>query len=788
MQRKIIIIAILVIVLVSLNWFKVLVAQDLGSLSSRQKEQLRLKCEQTARPQTGSPYYQTPSMFDAAERECDATFSKAPDSDGADLDVTAPGNSGSAVSELGSLTELPEFDELKPFGAEFFAVRANADIGRDVAATDDYVLGPGDQLIISLWGRVEKQYDLTIDREGKLFIPTVGQLTAWGVSLEDFTHQARKAFGRVYSDFDLTCSLGKIRSIRIYITGEVKNPGAYTVTSLTSLFNALTLAGGPSEQGSMRRIKLMRAGECRTQVDLYQLLLAGDNTIDSRLLSGDVIFVPVASAQVAVRGQVKRSALYELMGDETALDVLALAGNPTAEAYLKRVMLERIAGRDEWEVVDLDLDPGSGDGIDNISLVDGDRLTVFTIYEAKRNLVGLFGQVKHPGYYERTDTTHISHLLAQAQLQAHNVYYDRADLFRHHPDSRVEIIPLNLRAIINGEADMVVADRDSIHIYPIDQLRRQRRVYVEGAVKNPGWYPLYTGMTVADLVFLAGSFERQADLGQAELASISDDGEVSLRYVSPSDQTAGQIHLAEDDHLFVRSIPGWQSERAVTIEGQVRYPGEYVLASDRETLYELLSRTGGFTSNAFPLGIILERSSIEGALRHRGVSDMLERSKPLATDSLGNVTKGEIFEYDLGSMNRIILDVDNILATSGAQGDVVLQPGDHIIVPSVPTGVPVMGAVGSNGTLSFVEGQKVKRYIQRAGNFTRQADKKQTRLIRADGEVFSGGSVLGKQALLGDIIIVPTRIERDRDWGRTITTAVSAVTGLLTSIYIVSRL
>ena len=788
MSRKVITIAILVIILVSLNWFKVLVAGDLGSLTPEQREHLRQKYQNTGRSEPHAQVYYSPLTFETEDRGPAQELSEVPDSILIGAIPLVESKNDSTMGNDQSLSGLPSFEELEPFGTEFFSSGPPIDVGRDISASDDYVLGPGDQLIIYLWGRVEKQYNLTIDREGKLFVPTVGELPAWGVSLGEFRGQARKAFSSVYSDFDLTCSLGKIRSIRIYVAGEVKNPGAYTVTSLTSLFNALANAGGPNNRGSMRHIKLMRSGECRAQVDLYQLLLAGDNTTDIRLQSGDVIFVPVVGAQVAVRGEVKRSARYELSCDETTRDILALAGNPTAEAYLKRVMLERIAGHEEWEVIDLDLDPLSADGVDDIPLVDGDRLTVFTIYQAKRNLVGLFGQVKHPGYYEQTDTTCISHLLAQAQLLPHNVYYDRADLFRHHPDSRVEIIRLDLAAIVNGEEDLLVSNRDSIHIYPVDQLRRQRRVYIEGAVRNPGWYPLYEKMTVDDLVFLAGSFERHADRDQAELASISHDGEVSLRYLSPTSETASQVLLAEGDHLFVRSLPEWQEERAVTIEGQVRYPGKYVLASSRETLYELLGRTGGFTTNAFPIGIILKRASIEDALRERGVSNMLERTKELQTDSLGNITSNEVIEYDLGSMNRIILDVDKMLATSGQESDVILEPGDRIIVPSIPTGIPVMGAVGSNGTLSYIKGQQIKHYVKRAGNFTRQADKKQTRLIRADGEVFSGNGVLSKHALIGDIIIVPTKIEHDRDWGKTITTAVTVATGLLTSVLIISRL
>ena len=201
---------------------------------------------------------------------------------------------------------MTAFEDLRPFGTELFAGPREVSPPDDIAAADDYILGPGDNLVVSLWGQVEKEYVLTIDREGKVFIPKVGSLIAWGKALGEFQEQMRRELSRVYGDFHLGMSLGKIRSIRIYLTGEVRRPGAYTVSSLTSLFNALYLAGGPNEHGSMRQIRLMRNGKQVAEVDLYKFLLAGDNSSDVRLESGDAIFVPVVGPRVAIRGKVRR--------------------------------------------------------------------------------------------------------------------------------------------------------------------------------------------------------------------------------------------------------------------------------------------------------------------------------------------------------------------------------------------------------------------------------------------------------------------------------------------------
>lgn len=793
MKLKILILLLLVIVLVSLNWFKVLVAQDLSSLTAEEKLRLLKQYQKNVAQGAESDYYKSPEIFgDTKKRGFDASKM------GELIEGMAPGEHTSVLesSSTGADTlptdgkRMPEFEQLRPFGMDLFRGPQEVDPPVDIASAADYILGPGDNVIIYLWGRVEKEYNLTLDREGKIFIPRVGEIIGWGLTLEQFTHSAKKQFSRVYSEFNLTVSLGKIRSIRIYVTGEVKRPGAYTVSSVTSLFNAIYIAGGPNDRGSMRDIKLMRGGKPIAVVDLYNLLLEGDNSTDIRLHTGDVVFVPVAGARVAIRGEINRSAIYELKGGETAPDLLALAGNPTPQAYLDRVMLERISQTDEWEVLDLNLNLKDSLAVDSIALADGDRLTVFSIFDAKTNMVAIYGRVKHPGYYERNDSTCVSDLVRQGQLQQYDVYYERADLFRRYPERRIEVIPINLTEILSNssEADFLLEDRDSLYIYSIDEVQRDRFVYIEGEVKKPGQYPLYERMTVEDLIFLAGSFTRGAYRHQAEIARIDSLGSVSLIYLALDDIAHEQRYLCEDDHVYVRQIPEWQLHRTVTLDGEVNYPGKYTLSSRDETLYQLLQRAGGFTKNAFPKGIVFERESIGENLQRLKVPELLEKSQPLVEDSLGHLVKQNVFQYDFRSMNRVIIDIDKILSTKGREGDVVLEPNDRIYVPSVPSGISVMGAAGATGTIKFIEKKSVKYYIERAGNFTRQSDKKEVRLIRAGGEAISGRGTLGKRVEMGDVIIVPTKIQKERNWLKSLTTALSAATGVLTSVYIISNL
>ncbi len=788
--RKLIVFLILVIVLVSINWFTSR-ADDTKGLSEEELSRLFRQHRQSLPQEHYVPSYRSPEIYGKAETDPGFRTSGAGSAtvDSHKLDIRPETIRDETNRESDAAGKLPAFDALRPFGLNLFSGQATMDTPIDIASAAEYILGPGDNIVIYLWGRVDHEFNLTVDREGKVFLPKAGDVTAWGLTLARFTEEVQKRLANVYTDFEITVSLGKIRSMRIYITGEVVRPGAYAVPSLTSVLNAIFVAGGPNVRGSMRDIRVMRSGQPVAVIDLYDFLLKGDNSNDVRLETGDAVFVPVAGPRVAVRGEVKRAAIYEVKGGETVSDLLTLAGGHTPAAYLDRIMLERIGEENDWEVLDLNLNGDGPNGSQSLALQDGDRVTVFSIFEARKNMVAIFGKVQHPGYFERNDTTRLSDLLERGQLQPYDVYYSRADLFRRHSDYRIQIIPVDLRNVLAGktDADVLLTDRDSVHVYGIDEIEREKYVHIEGEVDRSGRYPLYDHMTVADLIFLAGSFTRSADRQQAELARLNEDGNVSLLYLNLDDSTDRVTRLACDDHLYIRRIPDWRLDRSVMISGEVKFPGQYWLTNRNETLYDLLTRCGGFTAKAFARGIVLERRSIQRNLQQLKVPDLLERSQPLYQDSLGNITGNELFDYRPQSVNRIILDMDEILATQGAREDVVLEPGDHIIVPSVPSGISVIGAVGSNGTIKFRKNRNVDYYVKRAGNFTRRADKDETRLIRAWGEVISGG-VLKKKVEIGDVIVVPTKIEKERNWLKTLSTALTATTGALTTVFLISKI
>jgi len=467
-----------------------------------------------------------------------------------------------------------------------------------------------------------------------------------------------------------------------------------------------------------------------------------------------------------------------------------LTGGVEADAYLDRVMLERIAGRDEWEVLDLNLKEADSSTGENSMLFDGDRVTVFSVFEMMQNMVAAFGQVKHPGYFERNDSTRVSDLLERSKLRDYDVYYDRANLYRRHTDWRTEIIAVDISKALDrdSECDLLLKNGDSLHVYSVADVSRDKHVYIEGEVKAPGMYPLYDSMTVKDLIFLAGSYSRGASMLKVELARVDSLGEVSLHDIGLQGNEGHGVTLQEDDRLYVRKIPHWQLHRTVALTGEVQYPGEYVLSRRDETLYGLIQRAGGLTAEAFADGTIFERRSIGENLERLQIPSLLEKTSPVVEDSLGRISRRVLIEYDPQALNRIVLDVEQLLKNRGSEGDIVLEAGDRIFIPQRPSGISVLGAVGANGTIGYHPGKNVKFYVKRAGNLSSEADKKGVRLIRANGEVYSHGGTLGMKVRMGDVVVVPTKIHQKSNWGKTIATALTTTTGVLTSVLLISKL
>ncbi len=771
----------LIIILVYINWLRDGEAQTLPDETEAYRELLE-KDNISVTPQTGT--YRTPEIF---EDNADSAGPRARDRHRADSTVVHPSlSTDDDAVDSGHQLKLPDRMTVRRYGHNLFTSPRVGEINPAVIP-ETYVIGPGDNIIISLWGRVQQEWNLTVDREGQVFIPKVGEIPAWGITLDAFKERLDTHLSKVYTGYERRVTLGKIRTIKVFVYGEVHSPGGYAVSALSTLFNALYMAGGPTDNGSFRRIKLIRDRET-TPIDLYDFLIEGDKSCDVSLLSGDVIFVPLAGPQATVRGEVRRPGIYELLGHETVSDLIELAGGPTADAYLGRLMLDRIGDDDSRKVIDLDF---TGVDREDMPLADGDDLSVFSVYQMRHNIVWVNGMVKHPGTYERADSMRVSDLIDKGQLLPNRVFLDRADLYRRHRDGRMEIIAVDLEAAMSGDSthDALLSDLDSLYIYSTDEVERKQYVYVDGMVQHPGQYPLYENMTVTDLVFLAGNLKESAYMLRAELARIDSAGATQVIQVPLNPETEDDHFLLnENDHLFVRQIPGYQLHRMVTIEGEVRFPGRYSLTQRNETLWQLIHRAGGFTGRAFPIGTVFKRAAIADDLQRKNIDHILTRSQPLVADSTGVLKPISALEFEPSRMDRIIIDMDRLMATGGEEGDFTLQTGDYIYVPEIPTGISVLGEVSANGTIKYLADKKVNYYIEQAGGVTKRADKDEIRLIKANGRVHATGNVTRRKVDLGDVIVVPAEIKKERDWFKYISASLSILTGVATSILIIDRL
>jgi len=678
--------------------------------------------------------------------------------------------------------------KLELFGYNLFARGGTTnEIPQNLALPEDYRLGPGDNLIVNLWGRVEQEYNLTIDRQGTVFIPKIGEVPLWGLTLQQAERRLRERLAAGFSEFELSVSIGKLKSIQVFVFGEVKYPGSYSVNSLSTLFSALYLAGGPSERGSLRKIRLIRAGSDVATIDLYQFLLFGKNVAGVSLQSGDVVFVDVVGKRVTVTGAIKRPAVYEILGDETITDVIELAGGTLPSAYLEKVSVDRVTTEDAYQVIDLNLKDSTATAR-AFAMEDGDAVVIESIYDHKLDVVYLEGRFRHPGLYQYREGLSLATLFQEGCELEERAYRGRIDILRCDNGYDTTLITINPEEVLAGTTDVTLRSHDRLISYSQEEVIAPKSVSIFGLVARPGDYAYYEGMKVSDLVFRAGNLRPSAYPLRIELARTFIDGRREVLYAS-LDDPAGDLPLQRSDKIFVRQIPGWEDRDIVTIEGEVRFPGKYVITHEMNSLYSLIQRAGGLTEDAFATGTVFTRASIISDLKRRGVDELINRSMERVEEDSGQIRiDSSAVLRDNSMSNRIVVYMDELLVSSGSRHDVKLVDGDQIYIPAKPAGIQVLGAVPSISTIAYQDGKKADFYVKRAGGFLPNADKKHLQLVRADGTIVSGRGALSKQVHLGDAIFVPTRVSKERDWLKIFSTTASVAASIATTIFVVDRL
>ncbi|SRR5579875_330556 len=635
----------------------------------------------------------------------------------------------------------------------------------DVPVGDDYLVGPNDEMKILIWGRVNDSLDLFVNRDGTILVPEFGPVQVAGLTFGQ-AKQLIEDHAKQITGVKIDVTMGKLRTIQVFVIGEVNQPGAYTVSALSRVSNAIVAAGGIAKTGSLRRIEIRRRNQTLRTVDLYNLLLTGDNSGDVRLEPQDVIFVPVIGPVAAVAGDVKRPAIYEISQHSTLAGVLRLAGGITAFGYSQRLQVERVQNHDRRVVLDVDLNTARTRAY---PIEDGDLIKVYTVLPQQTNVVTIDGNVNRPGKYEYRPGMHLTDLINQAEGVLPRTYFRYALLRRQGPQKNQRLIPVNLDDAMSNATDsnsnLVLSPGDDLTVFSETQIRDLPTVLVQGEVRNPGYYVLDHQMRVSDLIYVAGglkddAYERQAELARTQVINgvktIHTYMDVDLRAALSGSDAQNPVLMA-NDQLFVRKASDWHLPWVVQIRGEVRRPGPYAIHKG-ERIAELLQRSGGLLPDAYLPATVFIRQSIKTVQQQALDQARAQLEQKVAQLQLMPAQAGtSASQNGSDSYSKALLTMQNVLSDTQnqqAQGRLVvhlgpidqlvqsannveLEDGDQIAIPRRPSAVQVLGQVYTPNAIIWQRNLRTRDYLQMAGGPTEGADPDHIFVIRADGSVLT---------------------------------------------------
>jgi protein involved in polysaccharide export with SLBB domain len=703
-------------------------------------------------------------------------------------------------------TQIPnETTRLRRFGSDVFINRrvSAAAIGisahdtpLDVPLGPDYIVGAGDTLTIDLWGGVTQSITRTVGRDGSIFLPEAGSIQIAGLSLGKAQSLIESELKQQYRNVQIAVTISRLRSVRVYVVGDVQRPGGYDISALATPLSALYAAGGPTSVGSLRTLLHYRGKQLVETVDLYDFLLHGIRNGSAPFESGDTLLVPPADRQVAISGAVKRPAIYELKTGETTLaSVIEDAGGFTAAASLSHIRIERIDANHQRVTVTLhehgaqSLDDRHA--IDVFQVKDGDRINVEPILPYSQAAIYLAGHVVRPGRLPYIDGMRLSDVLRSYQDMLPEPAAHGEIVRLVPPDLHAETIDFDVPDVLIGNANIDLRPFDTIRIfgrYEVDA----PKVTIRGEVLRPGTYPMSKGMTAADLVRMAGGFKRDALLESADLTSyevsngnrlVEDLATVQIGAAVAGTEPHADVPLKPGDILAIHQITSWNDMgESVTIQGQVKFPGSYGF-KDGERLSSVLRRAGGLLPTAYPIGAVftrvqvrdLEQKSREELIRQIETNSAAARLSPsLAGGNAGaelQIIKAQQDQVlsDLKShppTGRMVIHIStDIDSWANTPADIELRRGDELTIPKWPGFVLVTGQVYNATALTYAPGKTAGWYLSRAGGTNATANRKEIFIIRANGSVVGrrsgdwfSGNVLSTELNPGDVVVVPQKI------------------------------
>ena len=598
----------------------------------------------------------------------------------------------------------------------------------NIPTPKNYRLGPSDDIIIDIWGASQATYRLKITPEGSILIPSLGPLYLSSMTIEEATGKITKELSAIYSGLRtgnsfIKVSLGSVRSIKVNLVGEIYMPGTYTLSSLSTVFNALYAANGPSANGSLRNVKVIRNNKTVAELDLYDFLLKGEQKDDIRLEDGDVVFISPYQRRVDIGGQIKRPGLFDMKSTESLKDLIYFAGGFTSKAYAQRIKVYRKTGT-QRKVLDI---PASQQ--DTFRLQNGDEMTVDAILDKFENRVEIRGAVYRPGVFALDSVGTLKQLIRKADGLKGDAFTTRINIYRQRDDMTTEVIPVDLALLMQQNNDISLLKDDVVNISPISDLHEGYYLQIDGEVRRPGQFPFMLNMTMSDLILMAGGFTEPASLARLEIArrvkndtatrSISQISQV-FRFPISQDlklsDSASRFILKPFDVVSVRRSPGYSAQSLVTVKGEVLFQGRYGIKTKNDRVSDIIMRAGNLTPQAYVKGASLKRKINCIPSRY----DAPYSSKPIL----------KVSDYV-----EVPIDLQYIMKNPGSYKDLYLMPGDSLLIAGEIQTIKITGAVTYPTTLPYYKGKKLRYFVNRSGGFAPGSKPSRVYVINANGSV-----------------------------------------------------
>ena len=714
-------------------------------------------------------------------------------------------------------SQLDKDDSLPRYGMDLF----NQDVST-FAPTDnaqvpsDYILGIGDELVVQFFGKESQELILEVNRDGQINMPRLGNINVAGLLFTDATALIKDKVANSLIGVNAVVSMGRLRVINVFMAGEVKIPGAYSVSALTTISQALFQANGLTEIGSLRNVQVKRQGKIVATFDVYELLLRGNSTQDIRLQSGDVVFVPTYEALVEISGEVKRPMLYELANNENITDAVAMAGGITSSALNSQIMLvQRSTNNNLAQVVSIQLDDPKQVAT---RLVDGDQIKVLPLSEALTNSISIKGAIVRPGNYGWYQGLRVSDIISDirqdldktadleysiivreknAQLDIEVIQFSLVDALLNKGSVDDPILSMHDQIIVfnnvstttfdqqknsqeSGVDQVTINSRDTLLDPILDKLRSQAKegapvqiASISGAVKSPGQYPISGQYTIGDLIDAAGGFKDSAFLQSVELRRITEqaDGNIKAQYQeydASSSSKLSSIIVQSRDNLNVRENIDWNPEDSIEISGEVKFPGTYLIRSG-ETINDVLQRAGGIDTLAFVDGAIFTRQTIADleSQRAKEFAQTVRRdyASSILTEEVNNSTFEEIFSItnqleEFEGQGRLLIDLGGALA-GDENANITLMDGDKLFIPKRANTITIVGEVRRQGSHSYQQSLDIDDYLALSAGMTKRADDTAIYIVKANGSVvlpntsLTSFSQADARLQPGDTIVIP---------------------------------